>query len=219
MNSVSLRDDSVMDWVEGPIIRKESLLFPQEMILKVQWWRLSPRSINLLSLNYQGLGNPQTVRVLSLLTKHKSPNVVFHMETKCNKKKMERIMLKLKLDYCLAVESIGISGSLALMWNETLTVKIISCSRWHISARISKVNQGNSWMFTRFYGHPDTSKRTCSWELLKPKRDIPWLCVGDFNEIICQSEKCGAVLRSYRQTEVFKDALKFCDLSDVQTRV
>lgn len=36
--------------------------------------------------------------------------MVFLMETKCNERKMEHIRLKLKFDYCLAVESIGSSG-------------------------------------------------------------------------------------------------------------
>lgn len=38
----------------------------------------------------------------------------------------------------------------------------------------------------------------------------------DFNEITCQSEKCGYIPRPYKQMEIFKEALEFCDLSDVK---
>jgi hypothetical protein len=55
----------------------------------------------------------------------------------------------------------------------------------------------NSWKLTCFYGHPDWTKRHESWALLNHLRSfapLPWLCVGDFNEITEQSEKMGMVL-------------------------
>lgn len=39
---------------------------------------------------------------------------------------------------------------------------------------------------------------------------MPWLCIGDFNEIVCQSEKMGASVRPYRQMEAFQDVVGYC---------
>jgi hypothetical protein len=43
----------------------------------------------------------------------------------------------------------------------------------------------------------------------------PWLCVGDFNEIIDQSEKDGAALRKEGQMNQFREASEDCNVSDL----
>jgi exonuclease III len=53
--------------------------------------------MNILSWNCRGLGNPWTIRDLCQLTKEKNPNLVFLMETKLRRKKMELIRCKLVL--------------------------------------------------------------------------------------------------------------------------
>lgn len=111
--------------------------------------------------------NSRLIRVLNLFIKKKCPNVVFSMETKCNKQKIECIRLKLKFDFSLIVESIGSSGGFALLWNATLTVNIVNFSRWYISAEIFEMAQGRLWMLIGFYGHPVTSKRAGSWDHLR----------------------------------------------------
>ena len=45
----------------------------------------------------------------------------------------------------------------------------------------------DAWRFTGFYGNPDTANRGNSWSLLRDlssQFSIPWVCLGDFNEII-----------------------------------
>ena len=50
------------------------------------------------------------------------------------------------------------------------------------------------WRATGFYGHPSASKRHTSWKLLetlKEQCDMPWVVLGDFNEITQSDEKLG----------------------------
>ena len=57
-----------------------------------------------------------------------------------------------------------------------------------------------------------------SWELLKSlsrPNSLPWLIIGDFNEIVCASEKEGGVVRPIRQMARFKEAIDFCCLREV----
>lgn len=68
-----------------------------------------------------------------------------------------------------------------------------------------------SWKLKAFYGHPDWTKRHESWALLRHPKDYnpdPWLVIGDFNEIVLQEEKVGAVLRREVQMESFREALE-----------
>ena len=68
-----------------------------------------------------------------------------------------------------------------------------SFSRFHIDAII----QGGSreaWRFTGFYGEPNTNEREEAWNMLRmlhSKPHLPWVCMGDFNEILLSEEKRG----------------------------
>lgn len=68
----------------------------------------------------------------------------------------------------------------------------------HIDTIINK-NKENKWRFTGFYGELDTQKRVESWDLLRDlnqKFRLPWLCAGDFNELVQSDEKLGGNRRS-----------------------
>ena len=45
--------------------------------------------------------------------------------------------------------------------------------------------------------------------------DLPWLCVGDFNEITKAKEKKGDAPRQERQMREFRSALDFCGFRDL----
>lgn len=53
-----------------------------------------------------------------------SPRVVFLMETKSNKGRMEFIRRKLGMKGCFTVECVGKSGGLCLLWDESMNLKI-----------------------------------------------------------------------------------------------
>jgi exonuclease III len=174
--------------------------------------------MNLLSWNCRGLGNPQAVRDLCQLTKEKKPTILFLMETKCHRNKMEFVRVKLGFACMFVVDSVGRSGGLALLWHDTNLVEIQNYSRRHINAIVKDGESENSWKLTGFYGHPDWTKRHESWALLNHLRiftPLPWLCVGDFNEITEQSEKTGVVLRRESQMSQFRDVLEDCHFSDL----
>lgn len=51
---------------------------------------------------------------------------------------------------------------------------------------------GVQWRITRFYVHPKTHRRKESWNFLDALNcqfNLPWLCFGDFNEILSMKEK------------------------------
>lgn len=44
---------------------------------------------------------------------------------------------------------------------------------------------------------------------------LPWVCAGDFNEILYAHEKAGMAVRSQRQMDGFRQVLSTCDLADL----
>ena len=69
-----------------------------------------------------------------------------------------------------------------------------------------------------FYGHPDTAKRHESWSKLKHLKctsSLPWLVIGDFNEIIGLLEKEGGSIRLRKQMVDFVSTIDHCGLCDL----
>ena len=91
------------------------------------------------------------------------------------------------------VKRINKGGGLALFWRHDFNLSICSYSRSHIDTLIDR-DSDQPWRLTCFYGAPETHLREHSWDLLRTLKNqysIPWCCMGDFNEIVRNSEKSG----------------------------
>lgn len=71
--------------------------------------------MNLICWNYQGFGNSRTICELHLLVKEKVPGVVFLIETKYNRNKVEGIHDRLGFDHSFVVDNVSRSGGLAAL--------------------------------------------------------------------------------------------------------
>ena len=78
-----------------------------------------------------------------------------------------------------------------------------------------------SWIVsTRIYGEPQFELKYKTWELMEWLKDqdneqMPWLCAGDFNEILYHHEKEGGVPRTQSCLDRFKGAQEVCELDDL----
>ncbi|XP_030946004.1 uncharacterized protein LOC115970518 [Quercus lobata] len=171
-----------------------------------------------ISWNYRGLGNPLTVNALQKVVLEKDPTLVFLMETKFDVSEMDGIKRKIERQQGLVVPSIKRAGGLALLWKNSLQVDILTYSPRHIDAIVTEKQGMKKWRFTDFYGHPETGKRAKSWKLLEnlsQRSDLPWICMGDYNEIMYAKEKEGGGARPEGQMRIFREAVNRCQLRDL----
>lgn len=77
-----------------------------------------------LGWNCQGLGNPQTVRVLCEFVQRWDPKIFCLTETKLNKKTMRKEKEKVGFTNSLIIPSLGRSGGLALLWKKDIVVEV-----------------------------------------------------------------------------------------------
>ncbi|XP_074289141.1 uncharacterized protein LOC141614281 [Silene latifolia] len=82
----------------------------------------------------------------------------------------------------------------------------------HMDFRVR--GDGGEWRITGFYGWPSVTDRHLSWELIRllhSQSQLPWVCIGDFNEIMYSTEMKGGS-RPQWQMNNFRNALDDCGL-------
>ncbi|XP_056688805.1 uncharacterized protein [Spinacia oleracea] len=91
-----------------------------------------PSSMSILSLNCRGLGNPNEADDLRDLIRREVPSLVFLSETKLSGVEFGRVKRRLGDFEGLAVDSMGRSGGVALLWRKEIEVELRTMSVHHI---------------------------------------------------------------------------------------
>jgi hypothetical protein len=106
---------------------------------------------------------------------------------------MEKFRWMLGISNMIVQKSEGQSGGLAMSWKCGIDVELRWKGRMHIDVNITD-KDGFKWRLTGIYGESKQDRReeTCRLMLtLRHQSDLPWLCVGDFNEIMFSFKQGG----------------------------
>jgi hypothetical protein len=125
-------------------------------------------------------------------------------------RKIEKFWWMLGLTNMVHKACIGKSGGggIALFWRNGVDVIIHTMSKYFINVMIT--SDEASWQLSRLYGEPNLDKKDITWRALHVlnSRPVPWLCMGDFNEVLFQYEKQGGRLSSNVAWACLKKRLK-----------
>ncbi|KAK4259111.1 hypothetical protein QN277_005478 [Acacia crassicarpa] len=120
------------------------------------------------------------------------------METKQKAKVMRKVRRRCGFNEEWIVNPVGISGGLALWWSDVLTVNILFSSSNIIHTSVISETLSTPSYITFIYGPTDEGDRMLCWQKVRRIsnniRD-PWMCIGDFNDILSQQEKSGGLPR------------------------
>lgn len=78
--------------------------------------------------------------------------------------------------FFLSVDVVGRVGGLVLLWKEESSVRMINFSKQQMTIEVHDEEQKCIWMFTNYYGEPETSKRHLAWQFfqeLQTKQLVP----------------------------------------------
>jgi hypothetical protein len=142
---------------------------------------------------------------------------MFLCETLVHANKITEIKTKLGFDAAFAVDRIGRSGSLALLWKNTITCNVISYSQNFINVEVGS-DRWSHWRFTGFYGFPDHDRRRESWDLLRAlatDTSLPWCVMGDFNDMLSEEDKRGGTPQPHWLIRGFREAVQDSGLIDL----
>jgi endonuclease/exonuclease/phosphatase family metal-dependent hydrolase len=131
---------------------------------------------------------------------------------------VKNLRWRLGLKGCLAVDSRGKHGGLALFFDENIQVKLLSTDERYIDVSVQDNPNANPWRVRFVYGEPRVEDRHRMREILqrlKTRSREPWLVVGDFNEAMWQYEHFSETKRGEKQMADFREVLDFCGLKDI----
>lgn len=148
------------------------------------------------------------------------PKFVFLCETKLLVAEMRLVASRLDFNCCLDVDCDvsggGCRGGLGLLCEADSMVVLRSFSPNHIDVTVGEVDR---WIFTGCYGFPEEGQKWKTWRLLErlvEGCDLPRLCAGDFNETMCDQEKCRGATRRDSKMRDFRHRLDDCGLTDLR---
>ncbi|XP_019163182.1 PREDICTED: uncharacterized protein LOC109159537 [Ipomoea nil] len=174
--------------------------------------------MSIISWNCRGLGNQTAVQVLADLVRSKRPSVVYLIKTFVDKQRMETIRVQLGYDNVFTVDADGHSGGLALLWNNIVEFAVTGYSSNHIDTEIRLDVGCPCWRFTGFYGYRERQRRREAWQLLRTlsaRSQLPWVVMGDYNDLLDQFEKRGRVPHPGWLINGFREAVADSGLQDV----
>ena len=146
------------------------------------------------------------------------PKLVFLSETRQNTERVCGLKWRLGLRNCVLVPGEGTGDGLALFWDDTVQVDLLSYNFRYIDVLIKDESCPVQWRCTFVYGEPKASERHNMWTLLrriKSNSAAPWCLVGDFNEAMWQFEHFSDHKRREKQMMVFREVLSHCDVFDL----
>ena len=131
------------------------------------------------------MGIDRQFKSLVISSEHKIPQWFF-CETLLDEARLGSIRDSLQFGHHHGVSKISHGGGLALFWKKDFHLSIESSFQNHVDVVINK-DKENAWHFTGIYRALETHLRMETWNLireLKIQFSLPWLCGGDFNELL-----------------------------------
>lgn len=150
------------------------------------------------------------------------PAIIFLIETRLSSLVIGKISFSLGFQYIRdspanrhVAEQNNCVG-LAMLWKKNIKLDFSDNSDSYLDF-IVKVPDNKSWRLTGFYGHPKIKKLSWKWleKLSNESPKLPWLCFGDFNEILVHEEKRGGCKKANSKMSGFRKVLEKCDLQDL----
>jgi hypothetical protein len=114
------------------------------------------------------------------------------------------------MNNCFVVDGQGKGGGLALYWDDSSKLNILSYGQHHIDTLIWDGVHHAAWRSTFVYGEPCTQDRHHKWELLKRLKlcqHAPWMVICDFNEVMWSYERFSNHRKPPRQMMDFWEVL------------
>lgn len=96
-----------------------------------------------------------------------------------------------------------------------MEVLLLSATEQEIHASVKVRSSNFSWLISTIYASLRLAERQILWKNLKivaHLHNLPWLMLGDFNEVLCGNDKFGGNTMNLNRVLEFKECLDECNM-------
>ena len=148
------------------------------------------------------------------------PEMLIIIEPRISDDRAQAMIDSLPYTHSYRVDPTGYSGGIWLLWNEnsSFMVEIITRSDHSIHALVKVHSSSTSFLFTAVYAPPQFYKRKSFWDYLQNLAlniALPWVLMGDFNDMTSDDEKLGGLPVNRSRIAAFRNCIDICGLIDL----
>ena len=175
--------------------------------------------MNILMLNDRGALNLDFKKRIFEMAMDHHPSIMVITETRVGGDRAEKIIDRLPFDGFFTTNTIGYASGLWILWNkEDVEISLLALMEQEIHSTV-KVHASNlSWLFFTIYASPRLAERRILWcniEEVGCLHTLPWLMIGDFNEVLYGEDKFGGNQVNINWAMEFKACLDSCSFVDL----
>ena len=115
-----------------------------------------------------------------------NPEVVILLETRCQFVRVSHFWSSLNYYPCFIEEAVGFSEGIWVLLHRNSGVSMKIMNQYYQAITFEVWRENLSWICSAVYASPVPTKREDLWRHLEELRTnivLPWMLVGDFNEI------------------------------------
>ncbi|GLT58322.1 hypothetical protein SLA2020_312230 [Shorea laevis] len=178
--------------------------------------------MKIVSWNCRGAANQNFLNHVLELKRIHSPAIMLIMETKLAGDRAHTTASRIFPDFHI-VDSDGLAGGIWLLWDVNkvnVNVAFSSSQAIHVVVKVCNhsIIPNSEWFFYGVYGRPQFEIRSLLWHELSNMADhitLPWIIVGDFNDVIEQGEKFGGNPISQLRVKAYLSCMNDCGMMDM----
>ncbi|KAL2936882.1 LINE-1 retrotransposable element ORF2 protein, partial [Bienertia sinuspersici] len=191
----------------------------KEVLRALQRKPIFPTKMSVIFWNTRGISRPEFRRNFRLLKNSYSPDIVALAETKVGRENTETIVEDLGFDHWHLVEPVGRSGGILLLWSSRVHINIATESAQGLFglAEVRSPPPPLKFAFAFIYASTSFTQRKILWnDIMHFSSTVtgPFICMGDFNEVVDPTEKFGGRPISRKRAQLFADAMNTSNLMD-----
>lgn len=175
--------------------------------------------MNIITWNCCGAIDPHFVSSVLDLVRDYLPTMLIITETRVGGDRVKVITDKLPFDGVIYVNTIGYAGGIWLLWNSNaVEVTQLASIEQEVHALVKVSSTNLSWIISAIYASPRLAERRLLWHNLtsiNSLHNLPWIMLGDFNEVLISTEKLGGRPVNAYRAKLFQECLSDCGMMDM----